>query len=228
MILTDITATKERERELADKTELLQRTLENMGEGIDVYDKDMRLVAWNRRLLELLELPSQLTRVGTAFETMMRFLAERGDFGQVDVEEIVQKRVEQARGNQPYSFAGWLSSGRYLEVRRNPMPGGGFVTMVSDVTERKHAEEALEESRQMLRVVIDQVPARISVKDRDLRYILVNKAQADALGEPAAGDGQEIRRLLQPQIHGRHLARLYGRCRRARPPLAGRRVHPVP
>ena len=182
VILTDITATKERERELADKTELLQRTLENMGEGIDVYDKDMRLVAWNRRLLELLELPSQLTRVGTAFETMMRFLAERGDFGQVDVEEIVQKRVEQARGNQPYSFAGWRSSGRYLEVRRNPMPGGGFVTMVSDVTERKHAEEALEESRQMLRVVIDQVPARISVKDRDLRYILVNKAQADALG----------------------------------------------
>ena len=194
VILTDITATKERERELADKTELLQRTLENMGEGIDVYDKDMRLVAWNRRMLELLELPSQLTRVGTAFETTMRFLAERGDFGQADVEEMVQKRVEQARGNQPYSFAGWRSSGRYLEVRRNPMPGGGFVTMVSDVTERKHAEEALEESRQMLRVVIDQVPARISVKDRDLHYILVNKAQADALGvSPQQAMGKKYR-----------------------------------
>jgi PAS domain S-box-containing protein len=148
IITYDITALKAREKELAEKTKLLQSTLENMGEGISVFDADLRMVAWNERLVEMVGLPRELYKVGTSYETIVRYQAERGEYGPGNIEEYVRERVRQGRLTEPHSSARWRFNGRYIELRRNPMPGGGFVTLYSDATERKRTEDALREAKE--------------------------------------------------------------------------------
>ena len=148
VIGTDITATKEHEQEIFEKSEILQRTLANMGEGIIVFDRDLKLLAWNDRVIDLIELPRDFLRVGLDYQDFLRPQAERGEFGNESVDEAIRKRVERAQSPQPFSIDRRRPNGRYLAYRRNPMPDGGFVALYSDVTERRRAEDGLREAKE--------------------------------------------------------------------------------
>jgi PAS domain S-box-containing protein len=148
LVAYDITAAKERERDLAEKTQLLQSTLENMGEGISVYDANLRMVSWNEKLIEIVGLPRSMYKVGTPFEDIVRFSAERGEYGPGDIEEMIRERISASTMAKPHRNARWRVNGRYVELRRNPMPGGGFVTVYSDLTESKRAEDALRDAKE--------------------------------------------------------------------------------
>jgi PAS domain S-box-containing protein len=148
VIGTDVTATKKHEQELFDKTEILQRTLANMGEGIIVFDRDLKLLAWNDRLIELLGLPRGFLRMGLSYEDFLRPQAERGEFGGEPVEQAIRDRVERARSVQPFTIDRRRPDGRFISLRRNPMPGGGFVALYWDATERRRAEDALRDAKE--------------------------------------------------------------------------------
>ena len=148
VIGTDITATKQHEQEIFAKSEILQRTLANMGEGIIVFDRDLKLLAWNDRLIELLDLPTDLLRMGLAYEDYLRPQAERGEFGDVPVEDAIRERIARAASPQPFAIDRRRPNGRYISLRRNPMPGGGFVALYSDATERRRSEDALRDAKE--------------------------------------------------------------------------------
>lgn len=76
---------------------LLSAGLDLIDQGLTVIDKELRIVACNRRLLTLYGLPPELGRVGTPFSALMRYNAERGEYGDGDVEQIVAERVALAR-----------------------------------------------------------------------------------------------------------------------------------
>jgi PAS domain S-box-containing protein len=148
VIGTDVTATKKHEQELFEKSEILQRTLANMGEGIIVFDRDLKLLAWNDRLIELLGLPQGFLHMGISYADFLRPQAERGEFGDGPVEELIRSRIERARSSEPFSVDRRRPNGRFISLRRNPMPGGGFVALYSDVTERRRAEDALRDAKE--------------------------------------------------------------------------------
>jgi PAS domain S-box-containing protein len=148
VIGTDITATKKHEQELFEKSEILERTLANMGEGIIVFDRELKLLAWNHRMVELLDLPPGLLRMGLTYEEFLRPQAERGEFGNEPVEQAIRDRIERARSMQPFAIDRRRPNGRYISLRRNPMPDGGFVALYSDVTERHRAENALRDAKE--------------------------------------------------------------------------------
>src|SRR5579863_9881045 len=78
---------------LASRIGLLESTLENIGEGLAVFDRDGRLVAWNSRMIELLDLSEKIGPEATLREILM-LQALRGDFGEVDPENEVGERLE--------------------------------------------------------------------------------------------------------------------------------------
>jgi Na+/proline symporter/signal transduction histidine kinase/CheY-like chemotaxis protein len=120
--------------------ELLRATLENVSQGICVCDSAVRVASWNRRFLELNELPAGLVRVGTDLAEIVAFLAARGDY-KSDIDNLIERR-RQAKG--PVVYERTRPDGTVLEIAINDMPDGGFVATYTDVTERHNAAAALE------------------------------------------------------------------------------------
>ena len=145
-VTLDVTALKRREKELAEQSVVLGAILENVDQGISLADADLNIVAFNRRFLELLEFPSERFRPGDAFEKFIRYNAERGEYGQGDVEKLVRERVELAKRFEPHCFERTRPDGIVIEIRGNPLPAGGFVTTYTDVTQRKRGEEELRQA----------------------------------------------------------------------------------
>jgi Na+/proline symporter/signal transduction histidine kinase len=136
--------------------DLLSTMMENITQGISVVDADLRLVAWNRRYMELFDYPPELIYIGCPVADLIRFNAERGECGPGDVEEHVRKRVQYMRAGSPHIFERVRSDGRVIEMRGQPIPGGGFVTTFTDVTHFKRTEQALAEAKQALELRVEQ------------------------------------------------------------------------
>lgn len=149
--ITDIKAEEQirREKELAEQNILLQSTLDNLRQGVSVFDKDLRLVAWNQRFIELLDLPDGLVERHMSYERYTRFNVFRGEFGP-GTEDAYQERMERARAQEPLFMEYTRPNGQVVEVQRNPMPGGGFVTTYTDITARRQAAEQLREAKENL------------------------------------------------------------------------------
>ncbi|EME71592.1 Signal transduction histidine kinase [Paramagnetospirillum caucaseum] len=148
-------------RELAAKSRTLETILDNISQGISVYDDDLRMVACNRRFAELLRLPADMARPGTRLEDYLRFNALRGDYGPGDPERQVAERIDLARHFKPHRFQRQRADGTALEIIGNPLPGGGFVATHTDVTEAKRAEEAL----RTLSRAVEQSPVSVVITD---------------------------------------------------------------
>ncbi|HSA81877.1 MAG TPA: PAS-domain containing protein [Geminicoccaceae bacterium] len=144
-VYSDITELKQREAEVAEKSQLLELTLEHMNQGITMFDRELRLTVFNRRFMELLDFPPELFKPGNPLEAMFRFNAERGEFGPGDVEEQVQARIELALRFEPHHFERVRPDGTVLAVDGRPLPGNaGFVSTYTDVTEQRRKEAQVE------------------------------------------------------------------------------------
>lgn len=119
----------------------LQTLIENIPGGVTLFDRDLRMITCNSRFRELLGFPDSLFARGLpAFEQLLHFNAGRGEYGPDSASRIAHI-LEQARAPQPHCYERVRPDGRVLEIRGTPLPGGGFVTIYIDVTERKRAEE---------------------------------------------------------------------------------------
>ena len=120
----------------------LGATLAGMSDGIMMVDAGMRLLAWNAHFPKFTGVPSNILRLGVHMEEILRAQAVAGEFGPVDIETEVIRRASLLRqGGGMGTIERQRPDGRILEIRRNPLPEGGFVTVYSDITGRRHAEE---------------------------------------------------------------------------------------
>jgi PAS domain S-box-containing protein len=136
--------------ELLDRTsqavqfnrELLESTLDNMTQGVSVVDQGLRLVGWNRRYVELMGYPENTLYIGKPIEELIHLNAGRGLIGEHKSE--LNKRLNHLRSGQDYRYEReWLGD-KVLEIKGNPMPGGGYVTTFTDITHFKEIEQELQ------------------------------------------------------------------------------------
>ena len=134
------------EARLKRQTSLLQSTLENIGEGLSVFGSQGRLVAWNSRFCELLDLPPGLA-AGAPLRDILMLQAVRGDFGDDEPEAEVARRLERFYRDVPNVKERVTPGGRLLQIRRRAMPDGAVVSVYSDITDIKSSERKLIQAR---------------------------------------------------------------------------------
>jgi Na+/proline symporter/CheY-like chemotaxis protein len=140
----------EASQDLRFNQRVLEAALENMSQGICVVDADLRVVAWNRRYAELFNYPQGILAVGRPVAELTRYSITSGVIGAGDVEARVQQRLAHMRSGTAHLSERRFPDGSVIEIRGNPMPGGGYVATFSDVTAFRHAERALTRANETL------------------------------------------------------------------------------
>jgi len=126
--------------------DLLQSAIENASEGISIVDSDLNLVAWNQKYIDLFDYPSELVYQGSPVGDLIRYNVLRGLCGVGKVKQQVDKRLAHLRNGSPHSSEREHSDGRVIRIEGNPLPGGGFVMLFSDITAYRQAERGLIEA----------------------------------------------------------------------------------
>jgi len=181
IVFTDVTLRREAERAAENSKRLLRTVLDAVPARINAKDLDHRYVLVNRYQAESYRMPVEAVLGKTVGDIVGADSGKRMS----DLENRVFETGE-AIINQEETF---LEDGRERTLLMNKVPlkderGGiiGVVTVAMDITARKQAEKELESSRMLLKSVVDNLPAIVTVKDRDLRYVLVNKAATEYHG----------------------------------------------
>jgi signal transduction histidine kinase/Na+/proline symporter len=151
--------------------DLLQSALDQVGQGIAVFDRDMRLICWNREFREILALPAPFRQVGVPLDQIVRHMADSSGRTVGATENIVSDRLRKYVVTME-TFQERLDGGsRAIEVRTNPMPQGGIVVTYTDITDRVAAAEALARANETL---------ERRVRERTAELMEVNKALGEA------------------------------------------------
>ncbi len=113
-------------------------------QALTIYNRDLRLAVCNRRFQEMFDLPQALVTPGADFSDTIRYLAARGDYGDVgDLDAFVKTRVEQASAFEPHYMERTRANGRTISVEGSPLPQGGWVTVYTDISRAKQQEALL-------------------------------------------------------------------------------------
>ncbi|HEY5816785.1 MAG TPA: PAS-domain containing protein [Mesorhizobium sp.] len=159
---------------LQHNRDLLQIALDQMEQGITVFDSDLRLTCWNRQFRALFSLPDELGQVGVSVDQILRLLVERGEIAPV-TQTAALNRLTRFGEAWPMELK---RSGRIIEMRSNPMPDGGIVATYADISARVASDVALKRANESLEQ---------RVRDRTVELTRVNEelAQAQAFAEEA-------------------------------------------
>ena len=135
---------------------VLEAALENMSQGICVVDAELQLVAWNSPYARLFDYPAELLQVGRPVAELTRYNVDRGIIGPGDSERRVQRRLTHMRAGTRHLSERRFPDGTIVEIRGNPMPGGGFVATFTDVTAFRQAENALKRVNETLELRVEE------------------------------------------------------------------------
>jgi len=129
--------------------EVLQSSVEHIQQGICVVDVNLSLLAWNQRYIELFDYPASLIKVGIPIKELLLFNAQRGLFGKKEqLDSEIEKRMQYMRIGSHYKYVRKQENGQTIEVNGSPLPGGGFVTTYSDITDYINIQQQLQQSKQ--------------------------------------------------------------------------------
>lgn len=173
--------------------EVLKSVIENIDQGISMYDKEMNLVAWNRRFVEINDIPEQFLRAGVTLRDICLYNLDKGEYGEVDDRSaFVERYIQQAFQSERRVFEKVRPNKTIIEVRRTPVATGSVVTTYTDITQSKQAEQELTRLRNLLSNIIDSMPSALIGIDVSGRVTHWNREAermsglrvADALGQP--------------------------------------------
>lgn len=168
ILYTDITElknseTQRREKALAQKTRMLQQTVDNLSQGVVMVNAKGVLELWNHRFLELCDLQP--------IEANCSFLEVMND----SRVSVLTPRSSDRNAKPILQKEQRLSDGRVLEIRTHPLPSGDFVNTFTDITERYRHAEVLRKREHWIRLITDHVPAMIAYVKSDFTYEFTNK-----------------------------------------------------
>ena len=173
----DVTKLKQSEDEATRTRDMFQTILDNMTDGVMLFDKDFRWQMTNRQLMQFQRFTPEVAGPGKSGYDILRFQAQRGDFGPSDdIEKMVQERADRMLTPGGTRYERRTAGGRYIEFNFKPLPDGSLLAIYRDLTDRKAQEEALEKTEQRLREAVENQAGGFALYDPELRLITCNSA----------------------------------------------------
>src|SRR2546421_4101632 len=169
---------------------IIQTVLDNMNDGVMLFDKDMCWQFTNRQLMDFQRFTPEIAGPGVSAHDILTFQAKRGDFGPIakaDIEPEVQRRLSIMRVGAHYERR--TASGQFIEFTFKPLDDGGLLAVYRDISELKEREEALAASKEaaeasradlertgtVLQTVLDNMSDGVMLLDRDLNIRFANQ-----------------------------------------------------
>src|SRR5262249_39612614 len=153
----------------------LDVALNNMNQGLCMFDAEGRLAVWNERYREMYGIDPRRIWCGCTVRDLLDARIVSGTFplDPSRYDSDLQSALKQGRA---FTLNTELNDGRTIAVVNQPMKDGGWVATHENITERNRAERELERTRSFLDTIIENVPSPIIVKSiPDLRYLLINR-----------------------------------------------------
>ncbi len=187
-----------------DIAALTQAGLNLIQQALSIYDSELRLVVVNRRFQEMFDLPDALVAPGTPFAETIRYLVDKGEYGDVaDPERYVQERVDQALAFEPHYVERTRANGRVISVEGSPLPQGGWVAVYTDITGTKRQEA-------LLRARSEELSEQVLAYTEELAQANRTLAATNAALEETSRQLSEMesRTRLTTEMMPAHIARL--------------------
>ena len=168
------------EEALRTQHDLLQTVIESIPSAVSLFNQKQQLVLHNKELLRLLDFPLSLitTESPVSLEALFRFNAERGEYGPGEPTAIVATLMERAQKREPHHIQRTRPNGQTLDIRGAPLADGSFVTIYTDVTERRESAER----EQLAQKVFTYTPTGIIFTDDAHRILSINPATTQMTG----------------------------------------------
>jgi diguanylate cyclase (GGDEF)-like protein/PAS domain S-box-containing protein len=166
---------RESRQRLEQEKHRLDTALNNMTQGLILYDASARVVVCNQRYIDMYRLSPAVVKPGCHFFDIVQHRKDIGSF-KGDVEEFCSAVLANvAQGKVTHSILE-TADGRAVQIVNRPLAQGGWVATMEDITEHRNLEQERDRNYAFLRQIIDHIPSQITVKDaRDRRYVLANR-----------------------------------------------------
>ena len=179
--VNDVTAQAQAEDEASRRARLLDLVLVNVPHGICVYGADHRVAMFNDTYNKVMD--GAPLRVGDSLADVIRRRAEAGEYGDGDPETIIAAqlaynitRPQQRRRVRP--------NGTSIEVRTAPMPDGGHISVVTDISALVQAEAELRRQAADMTTMLDNIRHGVMLWGPDRRLVASNRVASDLMGLP--------------------------------------------
>ena len=169
-------------RRLREQKQQLDTALNNMTQGLVLYDGNERLVLCNQRFIDMFGLSPDIVKPGADARAVMHHRVATGSF-EGDADEFYDNVLRTiAKGEITTTLANSVD-GRWFQIVNQPLPQGGWVATIEDVTERQRLAQERDRNYAFLNQILDHIPSQITVKDvRDRRYLLANSVAETQFG----------------------------------------------
>jgi PAS domain S-box-containing protein len=191
-----------------DRQAILQTMLNELAQGIAMFDADHGLVAWNDRLLQLLDLSASFMSSAPSYADFIGFLAKRGDFGPPSASVDAAARELAAWSDKSRTDERMLPDGRILEFRRHPLPEGGLVAIYTDVSEQRHADYLVQDSERRLRTILEKAPVALAVigqEDGEIKQVNARFRKLFGIADKTLPDQPDIAHYVTAEDRDRIL-----------------------
>jgi len=140
----DITEQKEHERRLTEQNIRFDAAINNMPQGLCMFDKDRRLIVSNRLYATMYRIPPEEIRPGMTLEEILALRLAHGNEPRAGDDGYLQRRIDLVVNNRDDGDVVALKDGRLIAITHHPMPDGGWVSTHQDITEHQRNQERIQ------------------------------------------------------------------------------------